>query len=115
VPIALQAGGNISMVGLIEETGYSALADDVTESVLEKHLRHYPELVPVWSRYSEDQRCTPAFGLSESNEPAKGWRVFYWDHEPASRWHRDFRDEFTACAFFIKRYAESLVSIRRRR
>jgi hypothetical protein len=115
LPIAFQARGNISMVGLIEETGYSALADDVTESVLEERLRRHPELVPVWVQYSEDQRCTPAFGLSGPAEPAKDWRVFYRDHDPANRWDRAFPDQFTACAFFIKRNAERLVATSRQR
>lgn len=118
MPIAFQAQGNVSMVRLIEESGYSALADDVTELVLEEHLRRHPELVSIWVQYSEDQRCTPAFAISGPNtagEPSKDWRVFYWDHDPGNRWDRIFPDQFTACAFFIKRNAERLVSISRRR
>jgi hypothetical protein len=117
MPIAFRARGNVSMVGLIEESGYSALADDITESVLEEHLRHHQELVPVWVQYSEDQRCSPAYGISGPNtvgDPAKDWRVFYWDHDPANRWDRTFPDRFAACAFFIKCNAEGLVSTSRR-
>jgi hypothetical protein len=105
------------MVGLIEESGYSALADDITELVLEEHLRHYPELVAVWVQYSEDQRCSPAYGISGPHtvgDPAKDWRVSYWDHDPANRWDRTFSDRFAACAFFIKCNAEGLVSNSRR-
>jgi hypothetical protein len=116
MPIAFQARGNVSMVGLIEESGYAALADDVTELVLEEHLRRHPELVPIWVQYSEDQRCTPAFGLSGPStvgDPAENWRVFYWDHDSGNRWDRTFPDPFTACAFFIKCNADRLVSISR--
>jgi len=118
MPIALQARGNVSMIGLIDESGYSALAVHVTESVLEEHLRRHPELVPVWVQYSEDQRCTPALGIFGPNavvDTARDWRVFYWDSDPANRWDRTFPDQFAACAFFIKRNAERLVSISRRR
>jgi hypothetical protein len=117
MPIAFQARGNVSMVGLIVESGYSSLADDVTELLLEEHLRRHPELVPVWVRYSDDQRCTPAFGISGPStvcDPATNWRVFYRDRDAANRWDRTFPDPFTACAFFIKRNAERLVSISRR-
>jgi hypothetical protein len=117
MPIAFRARGNLSMVDLIEESGYSALADDITELVLEKHLRQYPELVPVWVQYSEDQRCSPAFGISgpsTDGDSARDWRVFYWDHDPAKRWDHTFPDQFTACAFFIKRNAERLESLSRR-
>jgi len=118
MPIDFHARGNVSMVGLIEESGYSALADDVTELVLEEYLRRHSELVPVWVQYADDQRCAPAFGISGPNtagDPPKDWRVFYWDHDPAKRWDRAFTDQFTACAFFIKRNVERLVSISRRR
>src|SRR5688572_28923518 len=74
MPIAFRARCNVSMVGLIEENGYSALADDITELVLEEHLRQHPELVAVWVQYSEDQRCSPAYGISGPNtvgDPAK--------------------------------------------
>ncbi len=103
MPIVFRARGIISMVGLIEETGYSALADDITELVLEDHLRRHPELVPAWLQYSEDQRCTPAFGMSATDtfgDPPRDWHVFYRDDDPARRWDRTFPDQFTACAFF---------------
>jgi hypothetical protein len=116
MPIAFHARGNVSMVGLIEESGYSGLADDVTELVLEEYLRHHPELVPVWLQYSDDQRCTPAFGLSgpgAAGDPPNDWRVFYWHDDPAKRWDLAFTDQFAACAFFIKRNAERVISISR--
>ena len=113
MPIAFQSRGNVSMVKLIKESGYSARADDVSELVLEEHLRRHPELVPAWVQYSEDQRCTPGFAISgpkRNGDPVTDWRVVYFDLDPANRWDRTFPDQFTACAFFIKRNAETLAA-----
>jgi hypothetical protein len=117
MPIDFRTRGNISMVRLIEESGYSSLADEISEAVLEQHLRRHPELVPVWIQYSEDQRSTPAFGFGPNTigDSARDWRVFYWDHDPAKRSDRTFPDQFTACASFIKCNAEGLASFSPRR
>jgi hypothetical protein len=106
---------NISMVGLIDETGYVSLAGEITQAVLEEHLRQHPELVAVWVQYSEDQRCSPAYGLGGRDtvgDPTKDWHVSYWDpHDPTKCWDRIFPDQFAACAIFIKCEAGSLADL----
>jgi hypothetical protein len=110
LPVSFRARGDISMLGLLEEIGYSALSEDITHSVLEEHLRRNPELVEAWIQYSENQRCTPAFGISgppTTDGRGEGWRVSYWDRDPENRWDRRFPDQFTAGAFLIKCNAEA--------
>ena len=115
MPTEFHRRRNISMVGLIDETGYSSLAGGITHAVLEEHLRQHPELVAVWVQYSEDQRCTPAYALGGRNtvgDPTKDWGVSYWDpDDPTKDWDRTFADQFAACAFFIKCMADSLADL----
>ena len=114
LPIVYRERGDISEADLIWETGYPQHAAEITEGILEEHIRAHPELLDVWVRYSEDQRCSPAWALGGRDtvgDPTREWHVSYWDRNPANRSHQVFPDQFSACAFFVKQQADSLMRI----
>jgi hypothetical protein len=99
-------------VDLIREIGYAEHAAQITEGLLDEYIRAHPDLLDIWVQYSEDQRCSPAWVLSGRDtvgDPTKDWHVSYWDHDPAKRSDQVFPDQFAACAFFVKRRADSLM------
>ena len=113
MPTRFHERGDISMIGLLRETGYNGPQSGVSEQDIEKHLRQHPDLVRVWTNYSEDQRCSPAWYLAQpgtSSDSAEGWRVGYYAHD--SRLPETlFPDEFVACAFYIAREVETLFRL----
>ena len=75
---------DVSEVDLIREIGYADHATEITDGLIEEHIRAHPELLEIWVHYSEDQRCSPAWVLSGRDtvgDPTKDWHVSYWDHD----------------------------------
>ncbi len=107
---SLRRRQDISMAALLKESGYSLNSAAVTPVSVESYLRAHPELVPVWSAYSEDQRGTPACYLVCRNARVGEleWVVGYMGGPGAAPTERLFPDEYSACAYFICRTVESL-------
>lgn len=113
MPIDFHERRDISMADLIWEIEYPRFATEITEDVLEEHVRAHPDLLGVWVQYSEDQRCSPAWmlgGRDSVGDPTREWHVSYWHEDPAKRSDRVFDDQFGACAYFIKRQADSFAA-----
>jgi hypothetical protein len=71
--------------------------------------------VRAWLLHSDDQRCTPAWYLAAPGgglEPSQYWRVGYLNRDGSANPERAFADQFAACAFFMRRQAEELASMR---
>jgi hypothetical protein len=115
LPSEFRTRGNVSMIDLIRDSGYLEIANRVFESDIEEYLREHADLVDVWQVYSEDQRCTPTCYLASASFAGRpgdsGWRVGYYSMLPAERVERDFQDGYSACAYFVKRFAEDLRAL----
>jgi hypothetical protein len=111
MPIAFRERGDVSLVALLRESGYLWRRATISEVALEEHLRAHSDLVDEWLRFSEDQRCSPAWylvGPGRGAELRDGWRVGVFTGSKPRPAERVFQDGFTACAFFVKRQAEDL-------
>ena len=99
---------------LIRQIGYAEHAAEITEGLLDGHVRAYAELLEIWVQYSENQRCSPAWVLSGRatvGDATKDRHVSYWDDDPAGRFKQVLSDQFAACAFFVKRQADTMMRI----
>ena len=111
MPIRLRERSDISMIGLLKESGYRATNSVISEQEIEECLGEHPDLVRVWTGYSEDQRCSPAWYLAQPGtglDGTQGWRVGYYAHDDRRLPEKPFPDEFAACAFYIARVVETL-------
>lgn len=110
MPAAFHERGNISMIDLLAESGYLDDWRGITEAMIEHHLRVFPQLVDDWLLHSCDQRCggwyfvEPGRGLDSK----EGWRVGYYPNSGPRPPETVFDDQYSACAFYIKREAEVL-------
>ena len=106
--------GNVSIFTLMEESGYRAISNDITEQAIESFLRTRPDLVDSWLLYSMDQRCTPSWYIQEPSENSligNEWVVGYLTGDVDSRKEIfKFKDGFQACAFFIKKFSNQIIS-----
>ena len=99
--------GNISMVGLLEESGYLESSDKITEEALEDYFKENNELIEDWLLESMDTRSSPAwyFKSPTDHTRADNWTVgFYPDGDIYK-----FNEGYKACAFYVKRFLEKLV------
>ena len=102
IPADFHRRGNVSVVYLLEESGYATFRDAVTVRIIQQHLQAHPHLIDVWAGYSEDQRCD-------------GW---YFDDRRTSIGHyssgagtaheQKFSERSQACAEYIKHELESI-------
>jgi hypothetical protein len=95
------------MTALLREIGPSS----ISEHDIEAYLRAHPDLVQVWTNYSEDQRGWPSWYLARPGQGldgTEGWRVGFYALKNRLP-EREFSDEFSASAFFITQYLELLA------
>jgi hypothetical protein len=106
--------GDVSIVTLIEESGYSSVSTVVTEQAIENILRKQPDLIDSWLLYSENQRGTPSWYIQRpSGIPLIGnkWIVgFMPGNDDRRKEIFKFKDGFQACAFFIKKFSNQIIS-----
>jgi len=98
--------GNISPINLLKESGYLEFPDQINEEEIEEVLKLYPHLIDEWLLWSENKRSTPTWFFTKDNDD--GW--CFVGHSPESKEFEEIntKDEFKACAAFIKREAERL-------
>ncbi len=105
--------GDISIVALMEESGYRSISNEITEQAIESFLRTHSDLVDFWLLYSMDQRCTPSWYIQEPLENSSigdEWVVGYMTVDVDSRKEIfKFKDGFQACAFFIKKFSNHII------
>ena len=90
-------------IELYEDTGYSELYRDFSESQLERVLRDDPSLVEDWKSFSEDKRWSPAWYFTTEEGISV---VGHYPPDPNMS-KKTFRDPFQACAYFIKMEMEA--------
>ena len=90
---------NLSPRQLIARSGYPSVATQVTVERMAEFLATRPDLVDVWFRWSEDQRWSPAWWMSEQ-APGE-FRVGYYDPQAAAEPEPlVFQNRVRACAEF---------------
>jgi hypothetical protein len=98
---------NLSPRQLVARSGYRSVAAQVTVDRIAEFLAPRPDLVDAWFQWSEDQRWSPAWWISEH---ASGeFRVGYYDPNAA---HQPdplvFDNKERACAEFALRVIVSI-------
>jgi hypothetical protein len=99
------------MVDLLRETGYFLEDRSLKRSDIEQFLRANPDLIEDWLLESEDQRCSPAWFISESTNSAGKpvWEVGYIGRSGTLEFREKYNDLFRACSYFVARYIERLA------
>jgi hypothetical protein len=94
--------GDASIYSLLQESGYFAVYDQVTEEAIHEALLRNPHVVSDWVDFSEAKRASCGWFLRRRGEQC--YQVgHYPDHEPV-----DYPDEIAACSAFIKREIEDI-------
>ncbi len=106
--------GDISIVALLEESGYRAISNEIPEQAIESFLRTHPDLVDSWHHYSMDQRCSPSWYIQEPSENSSIGNEWIVGFMPGNDDNRKeifkFNDGFQACAFFIKKFFNQILN-----
>ncbi len=61
--------GHLSMVAILERSGYLRCPGEITEAVLEEYLREHSDLVGSWLLHSMDSRGSTWYFKSASGYP----------------------------------------------
>jgi hypothetical protein len=96
--------GDVSMVQLLEESGYIQRRNEIDEDKIAEYLKDDKSIVDDWIRYSENQRGTPSWYFD-------GQRVGYLDENGKSEKQSQFGDPLEGCALYIKKEMEELFEI----
>jgi hypothetical protein len=103
LPRNFYSRGNISTHSLLQESGYFAVYEEVTEGAIHDALQRHPNLVSDWMNFSQDKRGGSGWFLCRGGSD-NGYQVgHYPDHAPVG-----YSDELAACAAFIKREIENI-------
>ena len=65
MPSEFKKRGDVSMIQLLEESGYRQLREKVTEFHILPYIQTHPTVVEAWQCYSEDQRCRSGWFLQD--------------------------------------------------
>ncbi len=106
MPGEFKRRGDVSMIQLLEESGYLSNSAAVTVQKLRDHFCTHPEDLQAWVLHSEDNRGSPSWYIVEPSAANAGakWIVGY--HPGDRRETYDHRDE--ACAVYVKRWLEQI-------
>lgn len=96
--------GNISPINLLKKSGYLEFSDQINEEEIGEILKSYPHLVDEWLLWSENKRSNPTWHFDKFEDGT--YAVAYSTEGIEAEINK--KDEFKACAAFIKREAEDL-------
>jgi hypothetical protein len=90
---------------LLKEYGYFDSHNDIHEDEIIEILKKKPERIKRWLQWSDDQRWSPTTYFTRDDD---GW--CFIGHEPEIKEFTEIntKDEFFACAVFIKLQAERI-------
>lgn len=105
--------GELSPQTIVREGGLAEGGSAVTVAAMREYLAAHPELLNEWRRWSMDKRTGQGWTFFE-NLPRwpwqKRWGVAHFSR-PGKRDHAAYSDDpYEACAIFVLREVESLVS-----
>lgn len=110
MPRRFHSLGNISIFGLLEETGYFELHDQISEDDIRTALLCCPECVQEWIQYSEDKRSSSGWYLTLNDEGLYETAYFDIKAVPNTINRVQYKSGVDACAAFIKHEIETLRS-----
>jgi ribosomal protein L36 len=96
---------NKSIFELLEETGYFQVHSKISEEVIEKQLKKYPEYVNEWISYSEDKRGDSGYYIKREG---KIYIIGYLDKQGKIQILKKTNNRVNACAIFIKKEIEDI-------
>ena len=120
----------MSIFESLRRLGYSA-SNEISEREIEAYMRKHPDLMESWIRYSEDQRSSTGWWITEPLDPdvlKSDWfknntdrvRSTYLGLHAEKKWtvgnypitvKRTFDDKFEAIAFFVRQKVGELAEI----
>lgn len=106
IPCEYVQRGNISLCGLVKESGYLDVCDQISAQDIREVLLSHTDYVGVWLGYSADKRGTPSwyFLFNKENKYIVG---YYGEQEVIEA---IYDDGFLACACFIKHELDHISS-----
>jgi hypothetical protein len=102
IPSDFHTRGDVSVVFLLEESGYDTVRDAVTVPIIEQHLQAHPHLIDVWSCYSCDQRSSSGWFFDDGR-----CTTGHYSSSAGRSREQVFAERSQACAEFIKLELES--------
>ena len=94
---------DVSVVYLLEESGYDAVRDAITVPIIQQRLQAQPHLIDVWAGYSEDQRCSSGWFFDD-----RRYATGHYSSSAGRSQEQVFSERSQACAEFIKHELESI-------
>ena len=104
IPADFQRRGNVSVIRLLEDSGYRAFRDAIGVAEIQQHLQTHPDLIDDWSGYSSDKRCSSGWLFDDNRSSIR----HYSSGKGRSR-EQTFGERSRACAEFIKRELDSIL------
>lgn len=95
--------GNASPIALVRESGYVELYNKINEAEIEEILKLHPQVIDEWLLWSENKRSNPTWHFDKFEDGT--YAVAYSTEGKEAEINT--KDEFKACAAFIKREIES--------
>ena len=102
IPSDFHTRGDVSVVYLLEESGYDTVRDAVTVPIIQQHLQAHPHLIDVWGDYSGDKRCSSGWFFDDSRHTTG-----HYSSSAGRSQEQVFSERSQGCAEFIKLELES--------
>jgi len=103
LPAQFKAHGTVSVLQLVDESGYRANPGSLTADAVSVYLREHPELIEAWLAYSEDKRTSSGWYVIQLS----GDIFEIGDHPNGER--LSVTGRAPACAEFIVREVRSIA------
>jgi hypothetical protein len=103
LPVEFKARGTVSIIQLVDESGYRSARAALTADVVSAYLRQHPHLIDAWLAYSEDKRTSSGWYVTQRS--GDSFEIGYYPNgERISASGR-----VAACAEFIVREVGSIA------
>jgi hypothetical protein len=104
IPDDFHRRGDVSVVRLLEESGYATFRDAVVIAEIRQHLEAHPDLISSWAGYSEDKRCSSGWYFDDSR-----YSTGHFSSDAGRSRELVFGERSQACAEFIKHEIDSIL------
>ena len=98
--------GNVSILSLLQATGYFEFHDQIAEEDIREALIRFPERVEEWIQYSEDKRTSSGWYVIQNDEGL--YETGYISDACTPTKRVQYENVVDACASFIKHEIEDI-------